>query len=112
MAGPGFPQESKRFEIQAYNPPKDPRSLRQTHVAFSGSPHRHRFETDKVVLVVDPYSTASLLYEFAAEDIGFAEELPNLATPEGDTITMVRLWVKKGSIGIQSIPFRVEDTRK
>ena len=112
MAGSRFPQESRRFEIQAYSPPKDPRALRQTHVAFSGSPRRHPFEKGKVVLVVDPYSTASLLYEFEAADIGFAEELPNLATPEGETITMVRLWVKKGSIGIRSTPFRVEDTRK
>jgi len=112
MTGSDFPQESKRFEIQAYRHPKDPQTLRRTHVAFSGSPRRHPFEPSKVVLIVDPYSADSHFYEFEADDIGFAEELPSLVTPEGESSTMVRVWVKKGSIAVRSIPFMVEDTRR
>jgi inorganic pyrophosphatase len=112
MSGSRLLQESKRFQIQAYRPPKNHRALRQTHVSFIGSPSRHPFDEEKVVLLVDPYSADSLYYEFRAEDIGFAEEVPNITTPEGDTVRMVRLWVKKGCIGIRSIPFVVEDTRR
>ena len=31
---------------------------------------------------------------------------------DGDTITMVRVWVKKMSVGIRCSPFIVEDTRR
>ncbi len=106
------PREAKRFEIEKYRPPKDHRALRQTHVSFSGSLRRHPFEREKVILIVDPYSGDSLFYEFNTEEIGYAEELPSLATPEGESITMVRIWVKKGSIGVRSIPFVVEAIRR
>jgi inorganic pyrophosphatase len=112
MTGSQSLQQSKRFEIQAYRPPKNHRALRQTHVAFSGSPRRHPLDKEKVVLIADPYSSDSLCYEFDAKDIGFAEEQPNVTNPEGETIRMVRLWVKKGSVAIRSIPFVVEDTRQ
>jgi inorganic pyrophosphatase len=51
-------------------------------------------------------------YEFIKEDISYFEELPNLVDPNGETVTMGRIWVKKGSLGIRCTPFIVEDTRK
>lgn len=112
MAGPSFLQESKKFELQAYEPPKDPRTLRHSHVAFTGSPRRHPFQKEKLILVVDPYSAGTSYYEFEKDDIGFAEELASLVSPDGDSSAMVRIWVKKGSIAVRSIPFVVEDTRR
>ena len=85
--------------------------LKDTHVPFSGSPKKHPYDSDRVILVADPFSTNTLYYEFNKEDISYLEELPNLVNLDGETITIVRIWVKKMSVGIRCSPFIVEDTR-
>ncbi len=105
-------QEAHKFEIQAYQKPKDVRELKKTHVAFSGALRKHPHESAKIILVSDPFSSATFYYEFATDDISYAEEMPNLVTPEGEAIRMVRIWVKKGCIGVRCTPFMVEDTRR
>ena len=102
-------QETKKLEIQAYEKPKDIKALRHTHVPFSGNPRKHPYDPDRVILIVDPYSTNTFYYEFLADDISYVEELPNLVDENGKTITMVRLWVKKMSVGLRSAPFIVQD---
>ncbi|CAN2039650.1 Inorganic pyrophosphatase Ppa [Candidatus Magnetomoraceae bacterium gMMP-15] len=106
-----FIQKTEKFEIKAYKKPKDLKSLAKHNIAFSGSPQKHPYDSKKVILVSDPYSTNTFYYEFSAADISAVEELPNLVTLEGESITMARIWVKKGSIGIRSTPFLVEDMR-
>jgi inorganic pyrophosphatase len=105
-------KKPKKFQIQAYKKPKDIQLLKKTHVSFSGSPNKHPYNSDKVILVIDPFSANNFFYEFNKEDISYVEELPNLVNLDGDTITMVRVWVKKMSVGIRCSPFIVEDTRK
>jgi len=105
-----FLQESPKFELQRYEKPKSLQELRKTHVAFSGSPQKHPYDPEKVLLVPDPYSSNTSFYEFRADDISFVEDLVNLVDIDGETIHMVRVWVKKGSIAIRSTPFMVEDT--
>ncbi|MFZ7128026.1 MAG: inorganic pyrophosphatase Ppa [Desulfobacterales bacterium] len=100
------------FPIQAYQRPSDPKRLRETHVSFDGSPHKHPHDLEKVVLVADPFSTNTFYYEFLKSDISFAEELPSLISPDQAAATMVRIWVKKGSIGIRCTPFMVADLRR
>jgi inorganic pyrophosphatase len=39
------------------------------------------------------------------------EELPNIVNLDGETIKMVRIWVKKMSVGILCSPFLVEETK-
>jgi inorganic pyrophosphatase len=102
-------REAEHFEIARFKRPRDIKSLRQTHVAFSGSPRKHPYDPHRVILVVDPYGTSNQYYEFSVEDIAFIEELPNLVTVDEDVVPVVRLWVRKGSIGIRSTPFWVED---
>jgi inorganic pyrophosphatase len=103
------PQEAIKFEIQAYRRPKDRKTLRRTHVAFSGSPQRHPYDGEKIILIADPYSSHNVFYEFYKDDIAYVEELPSIVNVEGDTIMMVRAWIKKMSIGIRCSPFIVED---
>ncbi|MBW2434847.1 MAG: inorganic pyrophosphatase Ppa [Deltaproteobacteria bacterium] len=103
------PQETIKFEIQAYRRPKDRKTLRRTHVAFSGSPQRHPYDAEKIILIADPYSSHNVFYEFYKDDIAYVEELPSIVNVEGDTIMMVRTWIKKMSIGIRCSPFIVED---
>ena len=111
MTSESYPQEAVKFHIQAYQKPKNVQALKKTHVSFSGSPKKHPYDRDKVILVSDPFSTHTLYYEFNKDDISYLEELPNLVNLDGETIMMVRIWVKKMSIGIRSSPFVVEDTR-
>ena len=111
MTSESYPQEAVKFHIQAYKKPKNVQILKNTHVSFSGSPQKHPYDTDKVIIVTDPFSTNTLYYEFNKDDISYLEELPNLVNLDGNTISMVRIWVKKMSIGIRCSPFIVEDTR-
>ena len=73
-----FLKTAEKFEIQAYKRPKNHKELRKTHVAFSGSPQKHPFDSYRVILVTDPYSTNTMYYEFMKKDISYVEELPNL----------------------------------
>ena len=112
MSDKTFPIDGEKFEIQAYKRPRNIKDLIKTHVPFSGAPQRHPYESDKVILIPDPFSTHTFYYEFRTEDISFIEELPSLVNIEGNTISMVRIWVEKGSIGLRCSPFVVEDTAR
>ena len=111
MVFSNFPQAAEKFEIQAYKRPRNLKTLRETHIAFSGSPRKHPFDDTKIVLITDPLSMNTFYYEFKTGDISFVEELPSLVNPDGETIVLVRIWVKKQSIGVRCTPFIVEDTR-
>jgi len=80
------------------------------NVAFSGAPRKHPYDSEKIILIADPFSTQAVFYEFRIEDIAYVEELPQLVSEEGEALKMVRIWVKKGSFGIRYEPFLVEDT--
>ncbi|MBU0681881.1 MAG: inorganic pyrophosphatase Ppa [Proteobacteria bacterium] len=105
-----FPEGVKEFALQAYSKPKNKTQLRETHVAFTGTPQMHYHDPDKVILVTDPFSSNTFYYEFLAKDISFVEEVGTTVNMEGEALPMMRLWVKKRSIGIRSTPFVVEDT--
>ena len=104
-----FPKETKQFEIQTYQKPKDINRIRETHVPYSGSPRKHPFDSGRVILVADAYCTHAYYFEFKIADISFVEDLPNLVNLDGEVITMVRIWVKKSSVAIQCLPFIVSN---
>ena len=113
MSETHIPKAFEKFEIQAYRrKPKDPKRLKQTHVAFSGSPQKHPYDRQRVVLISDPYSTSTAYYEFMKNDISYIEELPSVVSADGETVMMVRVWVKKQSIAVRSSAFIVEDTSR
>ncbi|MBI9085139.1 MAG: inorganic pyrophosphatase Ppa [Desulfobacterales bacterium] len=103
-------QSWRKFEIQAYRPPRDRQALRKTHIPFGGSAFKQSQDSKKVILIPDPYSSHTFYYEFRVEDIAFAEELPSIVNSDEDIISMTRIWVKKGSMGLRCTPFRVEET--
>lgn len=106
-----IPCPGEKFEIDTYKRPKDFKELFKTHVPFSGSPQRHPYDPQKVILIADPYSTHTYYYEFNTGDISYLEELPSIVNSEGQSIIMVRVWVKKMSLALRCTPFFVEDTR-
>ncbi len=110
MADSFIPSIIEKFEIQTYQKPRDPKALVKTHVPFSGSLQRHPYDEEKIVLITDPFSSNTIYYEFKIADITCLEELPNIVDLKGNAIVMVRIWVKKSSIGVRCAPFVVEDT--
>ncbi|MGB5156276.1 inorganic pyrophosphatase Ppa [Desulfobacterium sp. N47] len=109
MADSPFPSKFEKFEIQAFQKPKDFKSLTKTHVPFSGSPQRHPYDAEKIILITDPFSCSTLYYEFKTKNIDYLEELSNLVDIRGKAITMVRIWVRRLSVGVRCAPFIVED---
>ncbi|OGR04499.1 MAG: hypothetical protein A2511_15015 [Deltaproteobacteria bacterium RIFOXYD12_FULL_50_9] len=95
-------------EIAAYERPKN---LRATSVPFTGSPRNHPIDTEKIQLVTDAFSRLAAYYEFRADDIAFIEELASLVDPEGEVAPMVRVWVKRSSIGLRAFPFLVDEPK-
>ena len=68
-----FPEETQKFELQVYKKPKSIKNLRESHVPFSGSPRKHPYDPDRVILITDPYSTITSYYEFKTEDISYVQ---------------------------------------
>ena len=80
--------------------------------SFYGSPKKHPHEKNRVILVADPFSEHTFYYEFSMQDILSLEEQPSITNLEGESVSMVRLWVKKKSIGLQCSPFVVGNAAK
>lgn len=99
----------EKFEIQAYERPKE-RDL-HTHIPFSGSPRKHPFDKEKIILIADPFTANTFYYEFNIKEIGFAEDLANMINIKGDAIPMARIWVKKQSVALRCTPFIVDAIR-
>ena len=95
------------YQLEPYRGSLD--KLKQIAVPFMGSP-RNSPSPGKVLLLSDPASTHAYYYEFRGQDILYGEEAPNLSLPDGSTVPMIRLWVKKGSTALRIVPFHVQDT--
>lgn len=100
-------QKAEKFEIEKYTAPKDIRSLSKTHVPYTGSPKKHPIDPEQIILIPDPYNRNSPYLEFSKPEISHVEKLANVVNLEGETVTMARIWVKKGSVAIQCTPFQV-----
>ncbi|BBO73895.1 hypothetical protein DSCW_13120 [Desulfosarcina widdelii] len=100
-------QKAVPLEIEKYKAPKDARSLSKTHVAYTGAPRKHPLNPDQIILIPDPYNDKSPYLEFGRNDITHVEKLANVVNMEGETVSMARVWVKKGSLAIQCTPFQV-----
>jgi len=106
-----FLEKATTLEIAKFQQSIDRKKLKQNCMAFSGSLRQHPHEKEKVILLADPYGTDIMYYEFKNEDIFFAEKLPDIVNMEGEDVTMVMLWIKKGSIAIRSTPFFVQTVK-
>ena len=100
-------QKAEKFEIEKYTAPTDAQSLAKTHVPYSGSPQKHPLDDEQIILVPDPYNIAGPYLEFCKTDITHVEKLASVVNLDGETVTMARLWVRKGSIAVQCTPFQV-----
>jgi hypothetical protein len=104
-------RKANKYEIQSYKKRFDPKELKKTHVPFTGSPQKHSYNREIVILLTEPYHNNTSYYEFKTKDIFHVEELPNITNMDGETVTMVRIWVKKKSVALRCTPFFVEDLK-
>ena len=91
------------FEIQRYTsaPPQDA-------VAFVGTPRKHPYDDAKFILVGDPTLESPGVYEFLVGDVVHAEDLASPVTENGESYPRVRIWIRRGSVGIRYEPFEVD----
>ena len=76
--------------------------------AFSGAPRRHPYDHSKLLLVPEPWTEPTYVLEFRLEDVVHVEDQSSLANTEGESLTMVRIWVRHGAVGVELRPFHVE----
>jgi|GEM_PF-1169128 len=76
-------------------------------VEFIGSLRKHPYDRERCLLIADPAGQAPHIYEFRIADILFAEELPSSVDEGGASLMQVKIWVRRGSLGIHYEPFEV-----
>lgn len=94
------------FNLARYEPHPD---LDHDCIPFVGAPRKHPYDEEKILLVIDPFSSHTAFYEFLIRDIQYVEKIPSIATDGGENLAMMKLWVRKGSLGVKFLPFEVAD---
>lgn len=94
------------FEITRYTKHSD---YQQKCISFVGAPRKHPYDENKMLLIRNPFSSNTVFYEFLISDILAVDELPSIATDDGESSKTVRIWVLKGSLGLKYEPFEVAD---
>ena len=95
-------RKSEKFELDKY---KKPPSFSANHTIFEGTPRKHPYNAGRVILITKPFSEDVCYYEFKLSDVDGMEELPNIVDRDGNSLPVVRIWVKKGRVAIKSVPF-------
>ena len=75
---------------------------------YDGAARRHPYDPQRILLVPSPLDHLHIIYEFRLADILHAEPLQSLGTEQGESLQIVRLWVRHASIGLKMQPFRVD----
>jgi hypothetical protein len=95
------------YEIEPYRS-----EAPQDSVAFTGAPRKHPYDDGKIILILEPHDGESAIYEFRASDVVGAKDMPSHVNEEGETYGIVRLWVRRGAVGIRYEPFEVDSPIK
>jgi inorganic pyrophosphatase len=80
----------------------------KTSICYQGVLRKHPYEPDTVILVNFPPNKKAMFYEFKLSDITHAEDLPNIVTEKGENISVVNLWIRRGSLGLMTRAFEVQ----
>jgi hypothetical protein len=78
-------------------------------IPYTGHPRQHPSEKDKLILIHDPLGRSPQIMEFKIDDITHLEEEPSAITEAGEGVRLVKLWIRKGAIGVLMQPFEVQD---
>ena len=95
---------SKKYQIEPFGEV----NLKETHIPFEGTPKKHPQDEKVILLLLNPFSKNHSFYEFPIESIGNVEDLGTITSEKGQSVTKIRVWVKKGMPAIKSEPFIVK----
>lgn len=98
--------EGQQLNLEKYN---DKERLKKEAIGFTGSARSNKTNPTKIYLRLNPLEQQSTLLEFNIQDILFVEELQTLSQQDGSSFPLIRLWVRKESIGVKLEPFVVQD---
>ncbi|MBF0238748.1 MAG: inorganic pyrophosphatase Ppa [SAR324 cluster bacterium] len=102
---------SQYYAMQSHQRFRKSEDLEVDAIPFSGA-LRHHYNPNMVLLLTHPWDRDGVVFEFRQEDIIFAEELSSQTRPDGVTVEMAKLWLKKGSIAMKMQPVRVGDSEE
>jgi len=97
---------SEKREVEKYS---DPNRLINEAIPYIGQPKRHESDPDKVFLRLNPLSGNGALLEFKTKDVVYAENVKTVSQKDGSAFQIIKIWIKKGSVGIKLEPFTVQD---
>ncbi len=97
---------SENRELGKYN---DPNRLLKDAVPYIGQPKQNKTDPDKIFVRLNPFSSNGSILEFKTKDIVFAENVKTVSQKDGAAFQIVKIWIRKGSIGIKLEPFSVQD---
>ncbi len=89
------------YELDLYRREQD---YAERSVPFTGTPRRHPYDSEKVVLVPHPFEKERILYEFQLRDVIHLEQLSSIVTERGENLPVMKLWVRLGSRAVQLTP--------
>lgn len=87
----------------------NPHRLHKEAVPYVGHAKQLKDTPEKIFLRLDSISSHGQMLEFKTKDVIHAEDVNTVTKENGQAIRIVRIWVKKGSIGIKLEPFVVTD---
>ncbi|MFN2312561.1 MAG: hypothetical protein ABR590_10985 [Spirochaetia bacterium] len=99
-----FLEAQPSFDIQKSATQENYRKL---GVEFIGTPRRHPYDSERMVLVPSPFETDRIFFEFRLNDILHAEEIKSIVTDEGRSVQLVRFWIRRGSRALTISHFEV-----
>ena len=79
-------------------------------VPFTGYARAHPSEKSNIVLVNDPLGAEPVVLEFKLDDVLFVEEGPSAVNEAGEGVPLVKLWIRRGAVGMIIEPFEVTDS--
>lgn len=92
------------YDLQVY---RGEQNLEMVATFFEGSLRAH-YNPHLVWLMCDPLVRNGEILEFRLEDLVLVEEQHAVTRPDGITVEMVKVWVKKGSYAMRMQPILVE----
>ncbi|MFW6363237.1 MAG: hypothetical protein ACOC0D_05270 [Spirochaeta sp.] len=90
------------------NPPvKKTSGSSEPNTPYFGSVRKHPYDARKIVLVPYPYHSNEGVYEFSMDDVLAAESSSEVANSDGDIISVMRIFIRKGAHAVNLKPFTV-----
>lgn len=97
---------SEKRELEKY---RDPNRLMKEAIPYIGQPKQQEGNPEKIYIRLNPLSSNGAFLEFKTQDVVYAETVKTVSQNDGTAFNIVKIWIRKGSIGIKMEPFSVMD---